>query len=915
MADRTITARLRLLYNEFTKGTDAAAKGLKGVGDQAKKTSQSAGRDWEALGKRTSDLGSSMTSRLTLPLVGVGALATKMAGDFDSAFVQMQTLAGVSADEIDALKESVLDLAGETGKAPQELAEALYFIRSSGLAGKEALDALEMSAKGAAAGLGSTIQVADAVTSAINGYGAENLSAAEATDVLVKTAQEGKAEASELASQFGRLVPIAAELGISFDEVGGAMAFLTRSSGDASLASTQLSGILSKLLSPGVEGETALDEIDSSLEKLREEVAEKGLQPALINLRKRLEENGLELRDFSADQQFLQGALQLTGAGADEAAEVFASLADSTGATDEAFGKWAKSMGAENAQAFADFQVAMIRLGEIIAPIAADLMSFAANLIGAFGNLPGPIQKAVVAAGALLAAAGPLVTVAGKLMTGWSMVLKLWDNWTSAGGKAFATAMNEGSSAATDLATKAGPAGAAGGLLALEAAAVVALVAIHEMGKAAHDAKIEKLTEDFLATGDAAELFGEALDGNDFAMGMAADVLDRLIDTNLEAAERFVDAAEAAGMEEEAVEAAREAIERKRNAEAQSASDATSNQTAIETTTDAMTDQGDAVNEAADAFRNYADTIKGTFDPVFGMLNSLRGADEAQRRVRESLEKLNEVRADSKATATDLAAAEADYQDALIGVGTSALDVRTAAANLNAALAENPALLDDAMSALQEWRDQGIIPTDEQLQFLQQQLTQTALEGVALGGVDPRVDVTESGSARTRDQLTQVENHARSIPPSRNVHLSTSGLGAASDAIGRMISLISQVPTTRTVNLQARLGAGWGNVFGLTGGRAGGGSVHQNRLYEVAEGDRSELLEMGGRTYLIPGADGTVIPASMSSASSLAGGMGTGNVINVDMRGAITPDSRQLIRLVTYAINRSVRTTRGVNVA
>lgn len=910
MADRTITARLRLLYNEFTKGTDAASKGLKGVSDQAKKTSQTAGRDWDALGKRTADLGSSMTSRLTLPLVGVGALATKMAGDFDSAFMQMQTLAGVSADEVDGLKESVLELAGETGKAPQELAEALFFLQSSGLDAAAAMDALELSAKASAAGLGDTQTLADAASSVMLAYADAGMTAAEALDTLLATAKAGKAEPTAIAGQLSKIIPVAAALKVSFQDVGGALAALSTKGYSAEQGATGIASLLSKLQKQGPQAAEMLDRVGLSTERLRQVLAEEGLQGTLDILKERLGDIGFET--FLEDQEAIKAATALMTGDLEKTNEIFEQVANSAGSTEEAFGKWAQSMGAENAKAFAQFQIALIRLGDVLAPIAADVLGFAAKVVQVFGELPGPVQNAVVAFGALLAAAGPLHTAAGKLMKGWDLVLKLWDNWSSAGGKAFADAMNEGGSAAQGLATKG--ASAAGGLLALEAAAVVALVAIHEMGKAAHEAKIEDLANDFLATGDAAALFGEALDGNDFAMGNAADVLDRLIGTNLEAAERFVDAAEAAGMEEDAVKAAREAIEKKRNAEAQSAADAKSNQDAIDSTTLAIADQEAAVNEAAEAYKNYADTIKGTFDPVFGMLNSLRGADEAQRRVRESLEKLNEVRGDSEATATDLANAEADYHDALIDVGTSAVDVRTAAANLNAALAENPELLDDAMSSLQEWRDQGIIPTDEQLQFLQRQLQQTALEGVALGGVDPRVDVSERGATPVRTQLTRVKDAAHNIPGGRNVHLSTSGYAAAATTIGNMISLISQVPTTRTVNLQARAGAGWGNVFGLTGGRAGGGPVRQSHLYEVAERDVAELLEMNGHTYLIPGSDGTVVPAShMSSGSSLTGGGGV--LVNVDMRGAVVANERQFRAMVQRTFNEARRKGRGLNAA
>jgi len=80
------------------------------------------------------------------------------------------------------------------------------------------------------------------------------------------------------------------------------------------------------------------------------------------------------------------------------------------------------------------------------------------------------------------------------------------------------------------------------------------------------------------------------------------------------------------------------------------------------------------------------------------------------------------------------------------------------------------------------------------------------------------------------------------------------------------------------------------NFFG--GGRAVGGPVSSGKIYEVGEGGRPELFQQGGRTYLIPGNAGTVVPASMSGVGSLermglGGGAGGGEPqVNVTIHNA-----------------------------
>src|SRR5215207_7546579 len=176
MAQRDLTVRLRADIGQYRKAMADAS----GSTDRLAR----AGTALKNIGGSVSAVGDNLTRKVTLPLALAGGAAVKMAGDFDNSFTKMRTLAGVSASEVDALKESVLDLAGETGKAPQELAEALYFLRSSGLDASGAMDALEVSAKASAAGLGDTVVIADAVSSAMMAYSEAGLTAADATDVL-----------------------------------------------------------------------------------------------------------------------------------------------------------------------------------------------------------------------------------------------------------------------------------------------------------------------------------------------------------------------------------------------------------------------------------------------------------------------------------------------------------------------------------------------------------------------------------------------------------------------------------------------------------------------------------------------------------------------------------------------------------
>ena len=394
----------------------ADTRGLRsGLADGEQALSRTEQR-WQQTARGMEQTGSTLTRNLTLPLIAAGAIATKTAIDFDTSLSRMQGLAGVAADEIGGIRDRIMELSHETSIGPQQLADAMYFIASSGIKGAAAMDALEASAKASAAGLGDVAQVADAVTSAMNAYGPEVLSASEATDVLVGMVREGKGEASEFAGQLGRILPFAAQLGVSFADLGAGLAYLTQGSGDTRLATTQLGGALQHLLVPSKQGRDVLEEVGLSADGVRQMIQEKGLLGALVELDNRFGGSEENWKSLVEEGQAVAGILSLVKNGGEDAAPVFEQLGDSAGATDDAFRAFAESAGFESAQAFADLQAALIELGDVIVPMVSDFAKAGAGIASFFAGLPGPVQTGTLAFLAFAAALGPMLSIGGNLL-------------------------------------------------------------------------------------------------------------------------------------------------------------------------------------------------------------------------------------------------------------------------------------------------------------------------------------------------------------------------------------------------------------------------------------------------------------------------------------------------------------------
>jgi len=392
----------------------------------------SASQKFQSLGTKFENVGRDLSLRVTAPIVAAGAAITKVSADFETSLSKIVGLVGVSREQVNEWKQDILVLAKETAKAPGELADAMFFVTSAGLKGQEALDALEVSAKAAAAGLGETKVVADLVTSAMNAYGADVLSAGKATDILVATVREGKAEAPELAAAMGQVLPVSSAMGVSFDQVGAAIAGMTRTGTNAATASTQLRQILVSILKPSSQARDTLESLGLSASGLRSQIREKGLLTTLQTLVDAFGDNEEASAQVFGNVRALAGVMDLLGGNAEGNVAIFDALKDSTGALDDAFGAASETAGFKMQQALTTLKTIMIELGDTLLPMvasAAEKLSVVLDKLGVvFKYIPGPIKQIIILLAGFLAIFGPIffmVSSVIKVMGSFSVVFGL----------------------------------------------------------------------------------------------------------------------------------------------------------------------------------------------------------------------------------------------------------------------------------------------------------------------------------------------------------------------------------------------------------------------------------------------------------------------------------------------------------
>jgi TP901 family phage tail tape measure protein len=299
-------------------------------------------------------------------IAGVGVASVREASKFESAIAKVEGLVGVTGQELDDMAAAARRFGIETGKGGQEAAEALFVIASSGLRGADAMEALELSLKASTAGLGETEAIARAVSGALNAYGTDVIDAATATDVIVATARAGNFETEQFAAALGRVLPFAKQAGSSLEDMGGAVALLTRTNTDAAQSVTQVSALFKAFVVPTEEAKKALDNVGLSASDMRDAIANQGLPAALDMLDEKLGGNREQLGRLLGSSEAASAAFQILDADSKTIAETFGVVNDATGITQEAFEVMQDTAENKFAVAMASAKDSLITIGAAI---------------------------------------------------------------------------------------------------------------------------------------------------------------------------------------------------------------------------------------------------------------------------------------------------------------------------------------------------------------------------------------------------------------------------------------------------------------------------------------------------------------------------------------------------------------------
>jgi len=320
--------------------------------------------------KRIALAATAAATAATYALSKIGKEAISVATKYETALVDMGKVTNQSFDVIKKAVESLDPVLGTS----TELMKGYYQVISAGVTEpKAALELLTTASKLAKTAHVDQAEAIKGLTKIMAGYGDELKTTSDAADLLFAIEKEGQTSVAELIPLIGGLATISKEAGVTANEMGAALATLSKVFGSTSEAATSYQGILAALQRGNADLTIAWEKLGVSGSKAA--IKAWGFAGTLQKLKEYSESSGTEMIKLIGRVEATTGALVIAADGAKAFNTTMVNLQDRAGKAEEAFKRWTKTT-----EAFVQVwksvkEKVLVIIGDALIPVLKDVIT------------------------------------------------------------------------------------------------------------------------------------------------------------------------------------------------------------------------------------------------------------------------------------------------------------------------------------------------------------------------------------------------------------------------------------------------------------------------------------------------------------------------------------------------------------
>ena len=393
---------------EASVSADKCATSIDKYGKEIKEAGEGTGDVQAALETLANSEAFSIITEKSEQLLEVFKECVEAADQFEYGMSKVQSIAQTDDASLAEMGEQIQQLAVTYGASANEIAEATYQAISASVDAGEATAFVEDAMKLARGGFTDTVTAVDVLTTTLNAYGKEANTTEHIMNTLVTTQNLGKTTVGELAQNMGQVIPTAAALNVSLDNLASAYIQLTKNGINTANATTYIKGMLNELSDSGSGVAKVLkDETGKSFGQLMADG--KSLGDVIQILGDHVDGNSEKFKNMFSNVRAGSGALTIYNNTAEAFNKSMEAVADSTGAADNAFETMAETSEMTSKRMDAAIENLKVSAGEALQPTVDGLKEAGIEMLEPLSEF---VEQNPELVGALAGAAAAITGVA-----------------------------------------------------------------------------------------------------------------------------------------------------------------------------------------------------------------------------------------------------------------------------------------------------------------------------------------------------------------------------------------------------------------------------------------------------------------------------------------------------------------------
>ncbi|KXZ40006.1 phage tail tape measure protein, TP901 family, core region [Alkalithermobacter thermoalcaliphilus JW-YL-7 = DSM 7308] len=383
------------------------------------KQMKKATREISYIGQTLQNAGKTMTTRLTLPILGVGAAVVKTSADFESSMSKVQAITGATGQDFKHLQETAKKLGATTMFSAKQSAEAMTYLGMAGYDTNQIIAAMPGLLDLAAASGADLATTADIVSDAMTAFGMSADKTSKFADLLASVSSKANTNVEMLGESFKYVAPVAGALGYKVEDVSLALGLMANAGIKGSQAGTTLRSAITRLTKPTAQASKLMHELGLEITD-----AEGNMLP----FRDIIEQLRGKFSNLTAEQQAqyaatifgqeaMSGMLAIINATDEDYKKLIQATSNYTGEAKKMADTMQNNLQGQLTKLKSALEGIAIQLGETLIPIISKVVDKIIVWVDWFANLDDSTKELILKIALVVAAIGPLLIVVGKAIT------------------------------------------------------------------------------------------------------------------------------------------------------------------------------------------------------------------------------------------------------------------------------------------------------------------------------------------------------------------------------------------------------------------------------------------------------------------------------------------------------------------